>query len=165
MIQAKAFCPNLYRLNNRPGIETALSLLNQFGYNTIENGYIESYSDRDAIVNDGEVNFKIEAEKSNIWTTADSYPFQYVRVPYRKHKSNAYFYVMTNRDMTACLITKMDIVKRSQAIITQCRGIPHPEEFFIIPITTFDWYIKSGSKWQPHSNTNDYVITSLREEL
>ena len=100
MIKAKAFSPELYRLNNRPGIDTALSLLNQYGYHTIgmhryhtiENGSIESYCDRDAIVNDGVFNFKVEAEKSNVWTTADTYRFPYVRVPYRKHKSNAYFY-------------------------------------------------------------------------
>jgi len=163
----KAFCPLLYKANNRPGIDTALSLFNQFGYKTVEDGSFESYSDRDCIVNNG-LNYKVEAEKSNIWVSDDSYSYPNVHIPHRKHKSNAYYYVMTNRDTSACLVIKMDLVKRAKTITKSCRGVPHPEVFFEVPIGLFDWYIKNNnenSQWIPYKVENCYLTYEKLVEL
>jgi len=142
----KKFCPKLYKDNNEPGIQTAMSLLNFIGYDTLDT--TEAYRDRDFIVGDENVTWKVEAEKSNGWTTKTIPTHWYgISVPYRKRFSGAYLYMICNRDLTAVAVCRMEDVKNSPVIEKFVHLTKMNESFFNVPFNVFDVYEYADNDW------------------
>jgi hypothetical protein len=145
----KTFCKKLYDENNPKGIQTAMSLLTQLGFQTIDTA--EAYRDRDFIVADGKRTLKIEAEKSNGWTTADGFPghWYYVSVPYRKRFSGSDVFIMCNKDMTNVAVCNMADIKSSEVGEKFIYMTNMNESFFFVPMNKFDVYVLDNNVWMP----------------
>lgn len=143
----KKFCPELYKENNDVGINTALSLLNYIGYDTLDT--TEAYSDRDFIVGDENVVWKVEAERSHNWKTKEipSHWFG-ISVPYRKKQSGADLYVICNKDLTAVAVCRMQDVKKSSVVERFVIMTKMHEHFFNVPFEVFDLYELDGADWR-----------------
>lgn len=146
MMAYKKFCPKLYEENNEPGIKTAMSLLNYIGYDTLNTE--EAYRDRDFIVGDENVTWKVEAEKSNGWTNKTFPAYWYgISVPYRKRFSGADIYMICNKDLSAVAVCKMEDVKKSAVIEKFVYMTNMNEPFFNVPFSVFDLYEFDGKDW------------------
>lgn len=143
-----------YEQNNMLGIVTALNMLNQYGYTTIENGTIERYRERDCLVRKHNRNIPVEVERKLVWKRRDDWEgYSSVRVPYRKHHSKAEFYIMINEPSTCLLICKMEDVKSSPTTLYTTKKYNIEEKFFAVPINKFDVYVLKNNKWEiKHSN-------------
>lgn len=142
----KKFCPELYKENNEIGIKTAMSLLNYIGYKTLDT--TEAYRDRDFIVGDENVVWKIEAERSKSWTTIEIPSHWYgISVPYRKQHSGADVYVICNKDLTAVAVCRMEDVKKSAVVERFVNMTKMHESFYNVPFEAFDVYVVEDGIW------------------
>lgn len=143
----KPFCKKSYDENNENGIKTSMSMLNQFGYKTIDT--TEAYSDRDYIVEKKGIAYKIEAEMSHSWTTLDDIPgnWWYVSVPYRKRHSGADLFILVNHSMTALAVARMSEVKKSEVKEKFVFSTKMNEAFFNVPLTSFNVYFLKDGIW------------------
>lgn len=152
------FSRELYNKHNSLGIKVALEMLNQYGYETIENGDVERYCARDCLVSKDGVDVSIEVERKAVWHRKDNWEgYSSVRVPYRKRNSGAELYIMINEPSTCLLITKMNEIKKSPTIkyTTQLHNIP--EDFFSAPIEIFDVMVLEDGKWNFKTNKHNYL--------
>jgi hypothetical protein len=143
----KPFCRKSYEENNENGIKTSMSLLNQFGYETVDTS--EAYSDRDYIVSKKCISYKIEAEMSHGWTTLDDIPgnWWYVSVPYRKRHSGADLFILVNHSMTAVAVARMSEVKKSEVKEKFVYSTNMTEAFFNVPLSAFNVYSLVNGIW------------------
>jgi len=142
----KRFCPKLYKENNEVGIKTAMSLLNYLGYNTLDTQ--EAYRDRDFIVGDESVVWKVEAERSNNWLGIAIPTHWYgISVPYRKKHSGADIYVLCNKDLTAVAVCRMEDVKASGVVERFVNLSQIYESFFNVPFDAFDVFVVEDGVW------------------
>lgn len=144
----KPFCRKSYEENNENGIKTSMSLLNQFGYETVDTS--EAYSDRDYIVSKKGISYKIEAEMSHSWTTLDDIPgnWWYVSVPYRKRHSGADLFILVNHSMTAVAVARMSEVKKSEVKEKFVFSTNMTEAFFNVPLSAFNVYSLVNGIWK-----------------
>jgi|688.fasta_scaffold615503_2 hypothetical protein len=144
----KPFCRKSYEENNENGIKTSMSLLNQFGYETVDTS--EAYSDRDYIVSKKGISYKIEAEMSHSWTTLDDIPgnWWYVSVPYRKRHSGADLFILVNHSMTAVAVARMSEVKKSEVKEKFVYSTNMTEAFFNVPLSAFNVYSLVNGIWK-----------------
>jgi hypothetical protein len=159
--QNKKFDRESYNQNNQKGINTALSIMNDLGFTTLDTK--EAYSDRDAIVGSGNVKIKIEAEMSNNWITMNEFPSNWynISVPYRKHKSGADVYILVNKDLTSVALAYMDDIKKSKVGEKYIRLTDMNEPFFFCDMSIFDIYTKEGNNWIP-KKINKNIINRYR---
>ena len=145
----KPFCKKLYDENNPKGIETAMSLLNQLGFKTTNTD--EAYRDRDFIVADETRSLKIEAERSNGWTTSDGFPghWYYISVPYRKRFSGSDVFIMCNKDLNAVAVCNMADIKSSRVGEKFIHMTNMNESFFFVSMDKFDVYVLDNNVWTP----------------
>jgi hypothetical protein len=144
----KPFDRASYAANNKKGIDTALELLGQHGYKTIDDGAVEAYSAHDCIVARDDDRVAVEVERKLVWRKKDAWEgYGTVRVPYRKRASKAELYIMINEASTCALVCRMGDVKAApvQDVYTQLCGVEEP--FFHVPIERFSVYVKRGSTW------------------
>lgn len=144
----KPFCRRSYEENNGNGIKTSMSLLNQFGYETIDTS--EAYSDRDYIVSKKGISYKIEAEMSHSWTTLDDIPgnWWYVSVPYRKRHSGADLFILVNHSMTAVAVARMADVKEAEVKEKFVFSTNMMEAFYNVPLSAFNVYSLVNGIWK-----------------
>jgi hypothetical protein len=149
MSQNKKFDMALYKQNNGVGINTAMSVMHQFGFETLDTK--EAYRDRDFIVGNGNVSLKIEAEKSNNWITKDSFPSNWynISVPHRKQHSGSDIYILCNKDLTSVAVALMDDVKKSNVGEKYIRMSDMVEPFFFCDMSIFDVYSIENGNWLP----------------
>ena len=140
----KPFSKALYNETNHVGINTSMSLLNQLGYKTIDTK--EAYSDRDYIVSKKGKALKIEAELSRAWRS-DSFTWQHLSVPYRKHRSGADIFIMSNHSNTACMVGLMSDVKASRIDKKYISMSNMTEDFFFCDPAIFDLYVLEEGEW------------------
>ena len=147
--QNKKFDRASYNQNNQKGIDTALSIMNQLGFETLDTK--EAYCDRDAIVGSGNVQIKIEAEMSNNWVTMNDFPSNWynISVPYRKRKSGADVYILVNKDLSSVALAYMDDIKQSKVGEKYIYSTSMNEPFFFCDMSIFDIYSKEGNNWLP----------------
>ena len=143
----KIFDRKLYEENNGKGIKTAQDFLGQFDFETIDER--EAYCDRDFIVKKGSFIYKVEAEKSNNWTTEGSVPGHWssITVPYRKRHSGADYFILCNKNLTTVAICKMADVKTSPVSEKFIYMTGMKEAFFYVPLDKFDYYIYRAGIW------------------
>lgn len=154
----KPFDPVLYKQNNSPGTSTSLSLLHQFGYETVEGEEVNRYSKWDCLVkgNSG-VAIAIECEKKNVWRRHDDWEgYSTTRVPARK-ESEADLYMMVNQHCSAVLVCEMPKVKESPIEMVHTRISDTEEPFFMVPIEHFDLYILEDGIWKPKTIRNNLL--------
>lgn len=149
MSHNKKFDMNSYKQHNQKGIDTALSVMNYLGFNTLDTK--EAYCDRDAIVGANNVKIKIEAEMSNNWTTNDSFPDYWynISVPYRKNKSGSDIYILVNKELTSVALASMDDIKKSKVGEKYIRLTNMNEPFFFCDMSLFDIYSLENNVWLP----------------
>jgi len=156
----KPFCRDLYNKHNRLGIRVALDMLNQYGYETIEDGNIEHYCARDCLVSKDSKNFSIEVERKQVWRRKDNWEgYDHVRVPYRKRHSQADLYIMINEASTCLIVCRMQDVKNSQTTKYTSQLYNVEEDFFAVPIDKFDVMVLENGKW--NMKTNNHKLISL----
>ena len=155
--QNKKFDRVSYNQNNKKGIDTALSIMNDLGFDTLDTR--EAYSDRDAIVGSGNVQVKIEAEMSNNWITMNDFPSNWfnISVPYRKNKSGSDIYILVNKDLTSVALAHMEDVKKSRVGEKYIRLTDMNEPFFFCDMSIFDIYSREGDKWLPKKINKDII--------
>jgi hypothetical protein len=142
----KKFSPELFQENNGVGIQTAMSLLNYIGYDTLDTQ--EAFRDRDFIVGDENVVWKVEAERSNNWKTRCIPSHWYgISVPYRKKHSGSDLYIICNKDLTAAAVCWMSDVKKSPVIEKFVHMTQMIEQFYNVPFDMFDVYEKTEDEW------------------
>lgn len=152
------FSRELYNKHNGPGIKVALEMLNQYGYNTIENGNIEMYCARDCLVAKDGKNVPIEVERKAVWHRKDDWEgYSSVRVPYRKRNSGAELYIMINEPSTCLIICKMQDVKKSTTTKYTTRLHNIEEDFFAVPIGVFDVMVLQNGKWIFKTNKHNLL--------
>jgi hypothetical protein len=142
----KPFCKENYKANNRPGIDTSLNFLNQFGFQIVDDGQKEAYCSHDCQVQYSGQTYLIEAEKSNVWRDTNERQHD-ITVPYRKHKSNADIFVMCNETMTALIVGSMKEIKASEVKTKWVYSSQMDEPFFFVDYKNFDYYKKVNNEW------------------
>lgn len=164
-VSYKKFCPELYKENNEVGIRTALSLLNFIGYETLDT--TEAYRDRDFIVGDENVVWKVEAERSHNWKTLEIPSHWYgISVPYRKKHSGADIYVICNKDLTAVAVCRMEDVKKSGVVERFVNLSQMNESFFNVPFAMFDVFVVKDGSWDAlvlNKNVLNVEVISMGE--
>lgn len=146
LLPNKPFCRESYNANNRPGIDTALNFLHQFGYTVEDKGEKEAFKSNDCIVSYLGEKFLVECEKSNVWTDTNERQTE-ITVPYRKKDSQSKIYIMCNRDMNALIVGKMDDIKASEVREKWIYSTKMNEPFFYTCYSKFDCYKKIDDKW------------------
>lgn len=146
LLPNKPFCIESYKANNRPGIDTALNFLHQFGYTVEDKGEKEAFKSYDCIVSYLGEKFLVECEKSNVWTDTNERQTE-ITVPYRKKDSQSKIYIMCNRDMNALIVGKMDDIKASEVREKWIYSTQMNEPFFYTCYSKFDCYKKIDDKW------------------
>lgn len=138
-----------YKQHNQKGIDTALSIMNHLGYDTLDTK--EAFCDRDAIVGAGNVKIKIEAEMSNNWNVKDTFPHNWfnISVPYRKRNSGANVYILVNKDQNSVAVALMDDIKNSKVGNKYIRLTNMNEPFFFCDMSIFDIYSLDNDVWLP----------------
>ena len=162
MSQNKKFDLTSYKNNNQKGIDTALSVMNHFGFKTLDTK--EAYSDRDAIVGSGNVKIKIEAEMSNNWITMNDFPSNWynISVPYRKRNSGSDIYILINKDTTSVALAFMDDIKKSTVGEKYIYSTCMKEPFFFCDMSLFDIYTLDNNVWLP-KKINKNVLSRYNE--
>jgi hypothetical protein len=158
----KPFCQKNYNANNGVGIQTALQLLIDNGFSVKDKGDKEAFSSHDCIVSNGKDDILIEAEKSNVWfRNFDWDGREEVSVPERKHRSKSKLFIMCNKDMNACIVGLMETIKKSPVRTRYVKSSNMEEPFFYTPISQFDVYKKTDTKWISISDKNKHLNKCL----
>lgn len=154
----KPFCKDLYNKHNGPGIRVALDMLNQHGYQTIEDGSIENYCARDCLVSKDNKRLSIEVERKMVWRRKNDWEgYSSVRVPYRKRHSQADIYIMINEASTCLIVCRMTDVKNSETTKYTSQMYNVEEDFFAVPIDKFDVMVLEGGKWIQKTNKHNLI--------
>jgi hypothetical protein len=146
LLPNKPFCRESYIANNRPGIDTALQFLSEYGYEVEDSGEKESYKANDCVVSYLGQKFLVECEKSNVWTDSNERQTE-ITVPYRKKDSQSQIYIMCNKERDALIVGKMDDIKQSEVREKWVYSTKMNEPFFFTCYSKFDCYKKIENKW------------------
>ena len=143
----KVFDRKLYDENNGKGIRTSQEFLGHFDYDVIDEQ--EAFSDRDFIVMKSNIQYKIEAEVSNNWTTEGTVPSHWycITVPYRKRFSGSDYFILCNQTLKSVAICKISDVKAAPVAEIYVRMTRMMEAFFNVPLDKFDFYNYRNGIW------------------
>jgi Holliday junction resolvase-like predicted endonuclease len=140
---SKPFSKALYDQNNDFGIKTAMSFLQSQGYQFVNAN--EAYRSHDLIVEKDNKQYKVEVEVSRIWKSLP-FPFRTMTVPYRKHHSQADFFIQTNVLGNSLHFCPMSTVKGAN-VITKDTCYTANEKFFSVSLPKLQHFIFQDGSW------------------
>jgi hypothetical protein len=157
-VAKRPFSRDLYNKHNALGIKVALEMLNQNGFETVDNGDVEQYSARDCLVAKNGKPVAVEVERKAVWRRKDAWEgYATVRVPYRKRHSSCDLYVMINEASTCLLICNMHELKKSPTTKYTTQAYNIEEDFFAVPIELFDTMVLENEKWVLKTNKHQLL--------
>lgn len=141
---SKTFSRALFDKHDQPAKEVGKSLLQQLGYNVIDE--TEAYGSHDFIVEKGGREFKVEVEQKMAWKYR-RFPFASHHVSYRKNKSCADIFIQISANEKYLAMCPMSVVKTSPVVRKDtCLGT-YNEPYFSVPITEMQYYTFEEGAW------------------